>query len=168
MAFFHIPTSEFRIAYEELDANGWKDTENTKYISGVWDELLDGTTGSRIWHGGITKEGPLADIDRFFETLGPDGMNVLEACYCGHDHVNNAWVNTTSRIRRSTIPVCREERPSSRSLPTAQGLQSIRMHISITVYRRINLKMFIQIISTSKAASLMEYSDRKKIKIKGV
>ena len=93
VAVFHIPTSEFRIAYEELDANGWKDTENTKYISGVWDELLDGTTGSRIWHGGITKEGPLADIDRFFETLGPDGMNVLEACYCGHDHVNNAWVN---------------------------------------------------------------------------
>lgn len=26
-------------------------------------------------------------------TLGPDGMNVLEACFCGHDHVNNAWVN---------------------------------------------------------------------------
>ncbi len=93
VAFFHIPTSEFRIAYEELDANGWKDTENTKYISGVWDELIDETTHSRIWHGGITKEGPLADIDKFFETLGPDGMNVLEACYCGHDHVNNAWVN---------------------------------------------------------------------------
>ena len=35
----------------------------------------------------------LADIDKFFETLGPDGMNVLEGCYCGHDHVNNAWVN---------------------------------------------------------------------------
>ena len=93
VAFFHIPTSEFRIAYEELDANGWKDTEDTKYISGVWDELIDETTHSRIWHGGITREGPLADIDRFFETLGPDGANVLEACYCGHDHVNNAWVN---------------------------------------------------------------------------
>ncbi len=93
VAFFHIPTSEFRIAYEELDANGWKDTKDTKYISGVWDELIDGTTGSRIWHGGITQEVPLADIDKFFETLGPDGMKVLEACYCGHDHVNNAWVN---------------------------------------------------------------------------
>lgn len=93
VAFFHIPTSEFRIAYEELEANGWEDTEDTKYISGVWDELMDETTHSRIWHGGITKEGPLADIDKFFETLGPDGMGVLEACYCGHDHVNNAWVN---------------------------------------------------------------------------
>ena len=94
VAFFHIPTSEFRIAYEELDANGFKDTENTKYVSGVWDELIDETAKSRIWHGGITNtEVPLADIDRFFETLGPDGMNVLEACYCGHDHVNNATVN---------------------------------------------------------------------------
>ena len=93
VAFCHIPPSEFRIAYEELDANGWKDTEDTKYISGVWDELIDEKTGSRIWHGGITHTEPLAEIDRFFETLGPDGMNVLEAIYCGHDHVNNAWVN---------------------------------------------------------------------------
>ena len=93
VAFFHIPTSEFRIAYEELEANGFKDTENTKYISGVWDELIDETTHSRIWHGGITREGPLADIDRFFEVMGPGGVDVLEACYCGHDHVNNAWVN---------------------------------------------------------------------------
>ncbi|MBQ6150841.1 MAG: metallophosphoesterase [Mogibacterium sp.] len=93
VAFFHIPTSEYRIAYEELAANGWKDTKDTKYVSGVWDELIDDSTHSRIWHGGITKEGPLADIDKFFETLGPDGMKVLEACYCGHDHVNNAVVN---------------------------------------------------------------------------
>lgn len=93
VAFFHIPTSEFRIAYEDLEANGWKDTEDTKYVSGVWDELVDDTTHSRIWHGGITKEGPLEDIDKFFETLGPDGIDVLEACYCGHDHVNNAVVN---------------------------------------------------------------------------
>ena len=93
VAFFHIPTSEFRIAYEELEANGFKDTKDTKYISGVWDEVIDETTGSRIWHGGITKDVPLPDIDKFFETLGPDGLGVIEACYCGHDHVNNAWVN---------------------------------------------------------------------------
>ena len=93
VAFFHIPTSEFRIAYEELEANGFKDTEDTKYISGVWDELVDETTHSCIWHGGITQDVPLADIDKFFEVFGPDGMDVLEACYCGHDHVNNAMVN---------------------------------------------------------------------------
>ncbi|MBQ3291148.1 MAG: metallophosphoesterase [Mogibacterium sp.] len=94
VAFFHIPTSEFRVAYEELAANDFKDTKDTKYISGVWDELMDETTNSRIWHGGITKtDVPLADIDRFFETLGPDGLGILEACYCGHDHVNNAFVN---------------------------------------------------------------------------
>ena len=93
VAFFHIPTSEFRIAYEDLAANDFKDTDDTKYISGVWDELINETTHSRIWHGGITQTVPLADIDSFFETLGPDGMDVLEACYCGHDHVNNAAVN---------------------------------------------------------------------------
>ena len=94
VAFFHIPTSEYRIAYEELEANGFKDTENTKYISGVWDELVDEDTHSRIWHGGIANtDVPLADLDSFFERLGPDGLNVLEACYCGHDHVNNAVVN---------------------------------------------------------------------------
>ena len=93
VAFFHIPISEFRIAYEELEANGWKDTEDSKYISGVWDELVDETTHSRIWHGGITRDVPLADIDKFFEAMGPSGIDVLEACYCGHDHVNNAMVN---------------------------------------------------------------------------
>ena len=93
VAFFHIPTSEFRIAYEDLEANGWKDTKDTRYISGVWDELVDDTTHSRIWHGGITREGPLADIDKFFEVMGSGGIDVLEACYCGHDHVNNAMVN---------------------------------------------------------------------------
>lgn len=93
VAFFHIPTSEFKIAYDELEANGFKDTKDTKYISGVWDELVDPEAESRIWYGGITrKDVPLADIDRFFETLGPDGLDVLEACYCGHDHVNNAHV----------------------------------------------------------------------------
>lgn len=94
LAFFHIPTSEYRIAYEELAANDFRDTENTKYISGVWDEELDPTVKSRIWHGGIMRtDVPLADIDKFFETLGPDGSDVLEMCICGHDHVNNAWVN---------------------------------------------------------------------------
>ena len=94
VAFFHIPISEYRIAYEDLEANGFKNTEDTKYVWGVWDEKVDGTVHSRIWHGGITQtDVPLADIDSLFETLGPDGMNVLEGCYCGHDHVNNVWVN---------------------------------------------------------------------------
>ena len=94
VAFFHIPTSEYRMAYEELEANGFKDTENTKYISGVWDEKVDPDTHSRIWHGGIANtDVPLPELDKFFEKLGPDGMHVLEACYCGHDHVNNAAVN---------------------------------------------------------------------------
>ena len=101
VAFFHIPISEYRIAYEDLEANGFKDTKKTKYISGVWDELMDEAAESRIWHGGIAKKDvPLADIDKFFETLGPDGLGILEGCYCGHDHVNNA------RVRYRGVDLC--------------------------------------------------------------
>lgn len=97
MAFFHIPTSEFRISYEELAKNDFKPTLDSGYISGVWDEKVDKTAKSRIWYGGIFKkkednEKSLANVDKFFETLGPDGMNVLESCFSGHDHVNNAAV----------------------------------------------------------------------------
>ena len=94
MAFFHIPLGEYEVAYRELVNNNMKPTKDTTYESGVWDELVDPTLGGRIWFGGYLgcQDKPQA-ADKFFETLGPDGMNCLEACYCGHDHVNNAVVN---------------------------------------------------------------------------
>jgi hypothetical protein len=31
-------------------------------------------------------------VDGFFEALGPEGVGALEACFSGHDHVNNGIV----------------------------------------------------------------------------
>ena len=93
LCFFHIPIGEFETAYRDLSANGFENTDNTSYVEGVWDELVDDGMGGRIWFGGChrTEEEP-ADIDAFFEELGPDGIDTLEACFCGHDHVNSGVV----------------------------------------------------------------------------
>ena len=94
VAFMHIPLGEFQTAYKELEGNGFKDTENTHYITGVWDEEIDETLGIRIWYGGCTnfKDSP-DEADTFFETLGPDGIDTLEAIFFGHDHANNVAVD---------------------------------------------------------------------------
>lgn len=91
--FFHIPIGEFETAYRELAANGFENTVTTKYIEGVWDEVVDKNMGGRIWYGGCcqTDKDP-RDVDNFFEELGPDGIDVLDACFFGHDHVNNVVV----------------------------------------------------------------------------
>lgn len=91
--FFHIPTGEFEQAYRNLAANNFSDTADTKYISGVWDELVDPEMGGRIWYGGCQKKDVAPnDNDNLFEELGPSGINSLEAIFVGHDHVNNAVV----------------------------------------------------------------------------
>ena len=91
--FFHIPVGEFVTAYRDLEANGFEDTKTTKYIEGFWDEKIDDEMGERIWYGGCcqTDKDP-NDVDNLFERLGPDGINTMEAIFCGHDHVNNAIV----------------------------------------------------------------------------
>ena len=93
IAFMHIPPGEFQEAYKELEGNGFKDTENSEYITGVWDEKIDDTLGIRIWFGGCSRfaDAP-TEADTFFETLGPDGVGALEAIFCGHDHTNNVAV----------------------------------------------------------------------------
>ena len=91
--FEHIPVGEFETAYRELSGNDFNDTANTKYISGVWDELIDENMGGRIWYGGCYKtDVDPNDQDKLFEELGPDGIDSMEAMMCGHDHVNNAVV----------------------------------------------------------------------------
>lgn len=91
--FCHIPTGEFETAYRELSGNNFNDTANTKYISGVWDELVDAKMGGRIWYGGCFKtDVDPNDQDKLLETLGTEGINSMEALICGHDHVNNAVV----------------------------------------------------------------------------
>ncbi len=93
VAFMHIPVGEYQEAYKELDLNGFRDTENTEYIEGVWDEKVDDTLGIRIWFGGCSRftDAPV-EADTFFETLGPEGVGALEAVFCGHDHTNNVAV----------------------------------------------------------------------------
>ena len=93
LCYFHIPLGEFETAYRELSANDFNDTPDSEYVEGIWDEKVDPDMGGRIWFGGChrTDEDPNS-LDTFFETLGPDGLDVLEACFCGHDHVNNGVV----------------------------------------------------------------------------
>lgn len=89
--FFHIPVGEFEVAYRDLKNNNFQDTNDTKLLSGVWDELVDEKMGGRIWYGGchLTDTDP-ATIDKLFEVMGPSGLNSMQAIFVGHDHVNNA------------------------------------------------------------------------------
>lgn len=93
LCFLHIPFGEYETAYRELSAVHFQDTASSSYIGGVWDERVSARMGGRIWFGGChrTDRKP-EDADGFFEALGPDGINTLEACFCGHDHVNTAVV----------------------------------------------------------------------------
>ena len=54
---------------------------------------INAEIGGRIWFGGCYRKDTKPEhADGFFEALGPDGINTLEACFCGHDHVNSAVV----------------------------------------------------------------------------
>lgn len=78
LAFFHIPLVEFKDAWDEFAANGYKDTENVKYVSGIV-----GETGKAIYCG--------IGEDDLFETMLELGST--KAVFCGHDHFNNFTVN---------------------------------------------------------------------------
>lgn len=93
LCFFHIPIGEYETAYRELAANSFAPAGVSEYVSGVWDEKIDEDMGGRIWYGGChrTSEAP-ESVDGFFEAMGPDGIDTLEVCFCGHDHVNNGVV----------------------------------------------------------------------------
>lgn len=93
LCFYHIPPGEYETAYRELAANGFAAAGDSEYVEGVWDEEINETMGGRIWYGGCyrTDEDPNM-LDGFFEAMGPEGIDALEACFCGHDHVNNVAV----------------------------------------------------------------------------
>ncbi len=92
LSFQHIPLGEFDTAYQELRQNNWKDTKDSKYVSGVWGDSFNEKWQTRVAYGGWAKEGTAAQQDKFFETLGPDGLGLLEGVFVGHDHTNNAVV----------------------------------------------------------------------------
>lgn len=78
LMFFHIPLTEFKTAWEEFAANGYQDTDDVKYVTG-----MVGETGKAIYCG--------IGEDDMFETIQELGST--KAVICGHDHFNNFTVN---------------------------------------------------------------------------
>ncbi len=74
LAFFHIPLVEMADAWNEFTENGYKDTENFKYIEGIIAE------GGRIVYCGLGE-------DDLFEKMLELGST--KAMFNGHDHINN-------------------------------------------------------------------------------
>lgn len=77
LCFFHIPLEEYGVAWQEYKANGYKDTENVKYIAGGYYE-----DDEKSYCG--------VHSDNFFETVLELGST--KGIFCGHDHKNNACV----------------------------------------------------------------------------
>lgn len=74
LAFFHIPLKEMDDAWNEFRENGYKDTENFRYIEGIIAE-----SGRQICC-------PYGE-DELFEKMLELGST--KAMFNGHDHVNN-------------------------------------------------------------------------------
>ena len=73
--FFHIPLVEFSDAWDEFQKNGYKDTENVKFVEGFKGENECCGSGE----------------DGLFEKVLELGST--KAILCGHDHVNNSTLN---------------------------------------------------------------------------
>lgn len=74
LAFYHIPSEEFKLAWQEYIANGRQDTENVKYYYGT-----AGESGEVVYCG--------IHPDDLFETMQTLGST--KGIFCGHDHLNN-------------------------------------------------------------------------------
>lgn len=76
--FFHIPLTEYKDAWEEFKANGYKDTENVTFHYGT-----AGEKGELVYPG--------IHEDQLFETALELGST--DSVFCGHDHLNNFSLN---------------------------------------------------------------------------
>ncbi len=74
LAFFHIPLVEMDDAWTEFRENGYKDTDDFKYIEGIIGEL-----GRQVCCG-------YGEDDMFEKMLE---LGSTKAMFNGHDHVNN-------------------------------------------------------------------------------
>ena len=74
LVFFHIPTTEYKDAWNEYVANGYQNTENVNLHYG-----MVGEKGSVI-------SCPVED-DNMFEAMQSFGGQ--KGIFCGHDHMNN-------------------------------------------------------------------------------
>lgn len=74
LAFFHIPLVEMGEGWSQFEENGFKDTENFRYVEGVVGE------GGRRFYSGLGE-------DETFEKMLELGST--KAMFNGHDHLNN-------------------------------------------------------------------------------
>lgn len=74
LMFFHIPLTEYKDAWYEYIENGFKDTENVKYVFGEAGEP------KKVVYCGIGDDGMFEKITELGST---------KAVFCGHDHKNN-------------------------------------------------------------------------------
>ncbi len=74
LAFFHIPIPEFKEAYDKWAENGFKDTDDVKYVCGDAGEHKTVVYASEHNYG-------------FFDKVKELGST--QALFCGHDHLNN-------------------------------------------------------------------------------
>lgn len=74
VAFFHIPFEEYKIAYDELKGNNFKDTANTKLLFGVAGEKEPMVYKAKY-------------DNKLFETMLELGST--KGVFVGHDHLNN-------------------------------------------------------------------------------
>ncbi|MGN1421599.1 MAG: metallophosphoesterase [Eubacterium sp.] len=75
LAFFHIALPEYRNAWYEYRDNGYKDTDNVKYVYGKAGEKGDIVYSSNNYNFG------------FFNKMLELGST--QGTFCGHDHLNN-------------------------------------------------------------------------------
>ena len=74
LAFFHIPLVEMLDGWNEFKENGYKETQNVKYIDGIMGE------GGKLVYCGLGED------DLFEKMLELDST---KAIFNGHDHLNN-------------------------------------------------------------------------------
>lgn len=74
LMFFHIPLVEYKTAYDEYKNNGYKDTDNVRYIYGI-----AGEPDELICCG--------VNQDNMFEKMLE--LKSTQGVFVGHDHLNN-------------------------------------------------------------------------------
>jgi len=74
LMFFHIPTEEYKTAWEDYVNNGFNDTDDVKCVYGT-----AGETGKVVYCGMHGSD--------LFETIQEIGST--KGIFCGHDHKNN-------------------------------------------------------------------------------
>ena len=113
LAFFHIPLTEMKDAWDEYAANGYQDTENTKLVYGY-----AGETG-KVVYGGVHE-------DNLFEAMQELGST--QGVFFGHDHKNYISFNYKGICLTYGMSVDYLAYPGIYKLGTQRGCTPIVIH----------------------------------------